>query len=521
MGSEEPVNSATPVEQGYSNDGQTHAVLRRAAFIIAGMFVFLSASLLYTAKMEVTEWAYLVFQHLYYAPILYAAFIFGRRGGLISAAVASVPQTVHSYILSPTTSGLDPNHTVEVLMYFVIGGLFGALRDAQEQRTRDLQQLGVRLEDAYAKLEDRAIQLINVQDYTQSILRSITSGVVTVGPDGSITTINPAAERMLGITEDDAVPKPISSVFEDDGGLTDDVGQVLAGRIPLVLKEAELVTRSGRTVHVQAVTSRMRAVGGRILGAVVTMEDVSEITALTEQLIKADRLAAMGQLTAGVAHEIRNPLGIIRASVQLLEDRKGDIDQTQEIAHVIKQEIDRLDRVIKALLDFGRPNRPTFVSVDIEDVLRNVVLFTSRFAREAEVRITEDFQGDMPRVLADPDQLKQVFLNLVTNSVQAMQGRGGTIQIRTLHANEFVHVFITDTGPGIPPSEVGRIFDPFYSTRDEGTGLGLTIVHRIIDQHNGHIDVASSPGTTTFRVRIPVAVEEEHGREDEANSTDR
>ncbi len=521
MGSEEPVNSAIRPESGPPSDGHTQSVIHRSVLIIAGMFAFLSASLLYTGKMKATTWPYLVFEHLYYAPILYAAFIFGRRGGLIAAAVASIPHTVHSYILSPSAQGLDPNHTVEVLMYFVIGGLFGALRDVQDQRTRDLQQLGVRLEDAYAKLEERAIQLINVQDYTQSILRSITSGVVTVGPDGSITTINPAAERMLGIAEEETVPKPIGSVFEVDGGLADDVGRVLTGRIPLVINETELVTRGGRTVHVQAVTSRMRAVGGRILGAVVTMEDVSEINALTEQLIKADRLAAMGQLTAGVAHEIRNPLGIIRASVQLLEDRKGDIDQTQEIAFVIKQEIDRLDRVIKALLDFGRPNRPTFVSVDIEDVLRNVILFTSRFAREAEVRIAEDFHGHLPKVLADPDQLKQVFLNLVTNSVQAMHGRGGTIQIRTLHANEFVHIFISDTGPGIPASDVGRIFDPFFSTRDEGTGLGLTIVHRIIDQHNGHIDVVSSPGATTFRVRIPIAVEEEHGRKDEANSTDR
>jgi len=479
----------------------------RPLLILAGMFSLLSMSLLYPAWMDTGNWVYALFQHLYYAPILYSAFLFGKRGGLLAATIASGLHMITSYRMTGLFVGVSPDHVIEIAMYFVVGGLFGALRDLQEERTSDLKQLGIRLEDAYTKLEERAIQLINVQDYTQSILRSITSGVLTVGPDGSVTTINPAAERMLGISEDDIVPRPIRSVFEDDGGLAEDVEKVLTGKVPLVVHEIRIVTKTGDAVDVQALTSRMRAVGGRILGAVVTMEDVSEIKALTDQLIMADRLAAMGQLTAGVAHEIRNPLGVIRASVQLMEDKEVcPSDQSQAAAQVIKQEIDRLDRVIKALLDFGRPDKPTFVSVDIEEILHNVVFFTTRFAKEADVRIVEQFYGALPQVRVDPDQLKQVFLNLVTNSVQSMQETGGTITIRTAPGGEYVNVFVSDTGPGIAASDIGKIFDPFYSTRYSGTGLGLTIVHRIIDLHNGQIDVESAKGLTTFRVRIPIVM---------------
>jgi len=491
----------------FAEKGDPGRVMNRAVVIILGLLAAVALLDAYAVTAEEAGWLHLLVQRLYYVPVLYGAFVFGKRGGVAAAFAAALPYTVFAYYSPLNHAGLKWDNALEVIMYFVVGVLFGALRDAEEGKTRELRSMSERLEDAYKKLEERAIQLINVQDYTQSILRSITSGVLTVGPDGSVTTINPAAERMLGVTEHDVVPRPIGAVFADDGGLAEDVSKVLAGRLPLILHELELVTLDGNRIFVQAMTSRMRAVGGRILGAVVTLEDVSEINALTEQLIRADRLAAMGQLTAGVAHEVRNPLGVIRASVQLLEDGVSDRDRIEQVAGVIKHEIDRLDRVIKALLDFGRPNRPTFAKVDIEEVLHDVLFFTTRFAKQSGVTISEEFEGNLPSVLADPDQLKQVFLNLLTNSVQAMEDAGGTIAVTTKLGGEFVHIMISDSGPGIEESNLSRVFDPFFSTRNEGTGLGLTIVHRIIDQHNGHIEVSSGKGVTTFRIRLPIAVD--------------
>ncbi len=460
------------------------------------------------ARQGSSQTLLLLYRRLYYIPIIYAAFVFGKRGGLATSIAVSVLFGLHAQLyLGGVLATQRVNNALEIVTYVAIGLLFGALRDAEESRARDLTAVSSQLEEAYRKLEERAIQLINVQDYTQSILRSITSGVLTVGPDGSVATANPAAERLLGVSEFDMVPKPISALFRDDGGLSQDVTKVLSGRLPLTLREVSMVTATGKEIHVQASTSRMRAVGGAVLGAVVTLEDVSEIRALTEQLIRADRLAAMGELTAGVAHEVRNPLGIIKASVQLLEDANCDAQRIRNSAEVIKQEIDRLDKVVKALLDFGRPSTPTMTRVDLADTLRDVVLFTDRFAKQSNVRIETELPGGLPEVMGDPDQLKQVFLNLVTNAVQAMEPTGGTIKIGGGGENGYVELTVEDNGPGIPPEDLHKVFDPFFTKRAEGTGLGLTIVHRILDEHDGHIEVESGPQGTKFTVSLP-ALEE-------------
>lgn len=441
------------------------------------------------------------YRRMYYVPILYAAWVFGVRGGL-GVAVAAALLYADLGMLGLVKLGVD--NLLDVSMYIVMGGLFGSLRDVDEKRTADLMQVSSKLEEAYRVLEERAMQLISIQDYTQSILGSVTSGVLTVGPDASIATVNPAAERILNVSEEQIVARALQTLFREDSGLTADVRKVLEGRIPRTMRDVKLITATGKTVHAQASVSRMRDVGGRRLGAVVTIEDVSDIKALTDQLIRADRLAAMGELTAGVAHEVRNPLGIIRASVQLMEDAECSRDRVHEAAEVIKQEIDRLDRVIKALLDFGRPAQPTMRPVDVRQVLDEVVLFSRTFASRGLVEITEEYGEGVPEVMADPEQLKQIFVNLISNAVQAMSETGGHLVVSTGADEGFVFVRFTDDGPGIPSDMLGKIFDPFVSTRDDGTGLGLTIVHRIVDDHDGHIEVVSEPGAgTAFTVWLP------------------
>ena len=484
----------------------TRAAVRDVA-IIAGM---LAVTALLQALTDPTNPALfgvqLLYQRLYYLPIMYAAFVFGSRGGIATALAASVLFGLYAATNLGGFYGPNIGNVYEIVIYITVGGLFGWLRDVESARTAELRDVGAKLEEAYGKLEERAVQLINIQEYTDSILRSITAGVITVGPEGSVATANIAAERMLGMGEAEMVPKTITALFAEDGGLGGDVQKILSGRLPRSARDLSLTTRAGKVIHVQASASRMRDVDGRILGAVVTLEDVSEVKALTQQLIRADRLAAMGELTAGVAHEVRNPLGIIRASIQLVEDPSCDPERIREASSIMKHEIDRLDKVIKALLDFGRPSAPTLVEVDLREVLADVVLFTRRFAGSSQVELREDYAVAVPTVLADPNQLKQVFVNLITNAVQAMEGDGGTITVSTRAVDGFVRVSLADDGPGIPAESLAKVFDPFFSTRDEGTGLGLTIVHRIVDEHDGHLEVESTLGKgTTFNVFLPVA----------------
>ena len=501
--------SVRGVPHAHVTHGSPHerASARRAEIA----FVVMSLVLITSLQILANSWTHglalqMLLRELYYLPILYAAWRFGWRGGLATAAVSALLYLQHA-LFSLFLGGLwgaGGDNLYEILMFLVIGTLFGWFRDNAAARAHELRRISEKLEDAYHALEERTIQLANVREYTQSILRSITSGVMTVGPDGSVATVNSAAESVLGMTEDDMVPHKLGALFLDDGGISANLARVLDGRIPKIMSEVQCVTETGRAVRVVMSIARMRDVNGRLLGAVVAFEDVSEMRALVEHLIWADRLASMGELTAGVAHEVRNPLGIIRASVQLVEDSRDDPAKVSEATSVIKQEIDRLDRVIKALLDFGRPSTPTLRPSSIRDVIADVVLLVRRFAAQASVEIVAEYGAEVPLVVADADQMKQVLVNLISNAVQVMEPTGGTVTIRVWSDDGLVLFSVADTGPGIEEDELEKVFAPFHSTRADGTGLGLTIVHRIIDQHRGSIFVESMPGTgTTFTVALP------------------
>ena len=496
-----------PVIDGSEEDAARLARIRkqlRDVLIITVMLVAITVLHQFTNRHPSYAGLHELYLRLYYVPILYAAFVFGIRGGLATAAASSLLYAPYNVTGAFPFVGLPLDNWLELAMYFVMGGLFGHLRDVEKRRTHDLVQVSTKLEEAYGALEERAMQLITVQEHTQSILRSLSTAVLTVSADGAVGTANPAAERILGMREGRMVGRPIEGLFKDAAGLTGDVSKVLGGRIPRTMRDLTLVTEAGKVVHAQASVSRMRDVGGRKLGAVVTIEDVSDIRTLTEQLIRADRLAAMGELTAGVAHEVRNPLGIIRASVQLMEDAECSAERVHAAGEVIKQEIDRLDRVVKALLDFGRPAQPSLRPVAVRQVLQEVALFSRPSANRARVDIVEDYVAGVPEVMADPEQLKQVFVNLISNGVQAMAESGGKLTISTGADEGFVFVRFSDTGPGIAEGVLSKIFDPFVSTRDDGTGLGLTIVHRIVDDHDGHIEVTTDPGAgTAFTVWLP------------------
>lgn len=264
-----------------------------------------------------------------------------------------------------------------------------------------------------------------------------------------------------------------------------------------------------------------------------------QLKQLEQEMQRRNRLAALGELSAGVAHEIRNPLGVIKNSAEMLYDRIQDDERRRELTGFIVEEVERLNRIITDFLRFARPAEPTLEKVNINDLLEHTIAFLEPEINSSDITIDKSLAPGLSPVLADPDQCHQVFLNLCMNACQAMNG-AGSIKIETRAAVDdrdsaraalgddyspdssgessgvpvrSVEIVISDTGEGISADDLPRIFDPFFSTKDEGVGLGLSLVHKIIENHNGHIRVSSRPGEgTTFVVSLPaVGITEAEG----------
>ncbi len=229
-----------------------------------------------------------------------------------------------------------------------------------------------------------------------------------------------------------------------------------------------------------------------------------QILEIEEQLRRADRLSALGELSAGMAHEIRNPLGSIRGTAEILRDGMAAGDPRSEFAAILIQEVDRLNRVVQDFLEFARPAESGRSAVDLNALLQELIVLTRQPARSGGVKV-EFTAGEIPLVKADREQLRQAFLNLILNAFQAMPA-GGVLNLATNRSDDRVRLRFRDSGVGIPADHLERIFNPFFTTRSEGTGLGLAIVHRIIQGHGGRIEVASEPGRgTTFTLLFPPA----------------
>ncbi len=243
------------------------------------------------------------------------------------------------------------------------------------------------------------------------------------------------------------------------------------------------------------------------------MKREKELKESQKTLRRADRLSSLGLLTAGLAHEIRNPLVAIRTFTQLLPERYNDAEFRDGFQGLALKEVDRICGLINDLLSFARPSRPKVDQENMNDAVDGITRILETEAKEKNVEITRDFAASLPKVWIDREQMKQVFMNVILNAIQAMKGEGGAIAISTrLHssdqlgqAGQFVQVEIRDTGMGIPEENLDHIFDPFFTNKDEGSGLGLSISHQIVQEHGGYVTVESKVGVgTSFFVNIPI-----------------
>ncbi len=244
---------------------------------------------------------------------------------------------------------------------------------------------------------------------------------------------------------------------------------------------------------------------GEVAVAVNKMaQSLVEKEKLEEQLRQSEHLISLGRLATGVAHELRNPIGIIKTLVELMKDEYSRVSGIDEYTAAIDEQVDRQNKVIQELLDFGRPTKTTLKPCSINDSLQGVLSFSSAMLRKQHIKVQLDLKPDLPVVLADNEKLKQVFVNLIINAAEAMP-EGGSLKISTDYTDKEIIIKLADTGRGIEAGELPRIFDPFYTTKSDGTGLGLSISYQNIQLHNGKIEAESEPGRgTVFTVRLPL-----------------
>lgn len=364
---------------------------------------------------------------------------------------------------------------------------------------RRLPPLRDELGDIVEAINAMAKALLDARSLTENILSSIADGIVAVDRAGVVTAINPAAERLYGIRAEAVIGRPYHELFagaEEHSALLETLE---SGRTHIAVTFD--FVRPDRTLRVDASSSVLRDGDRTPIGAVVVLKDVSERDRLMVQVMRADRLAGLGELTAGIAHEIRNPLTSIRGFLQYLQECE-DPAEWRRYGPLIIREVDSLNRLVGELLAFGRPRPPQIDKVQIGQLVEEMA-FLARGKSSAHIELS--IAPDLPPIDGDREALKQAILNLLINAIQAIP-EGGTVKVSTEDGGDGrVVIRVADDGIGIEPENLAKVFDPFFSTKASGTGLGLAMVHRIVDAHHGVITIDSRPGEgTTAELRLPV-----------------
>ncbi|HEY8240804.1 MAG TPA: ATP-binding protein [Kiritimatiellia bacterium] len=391
--------------------------------------------------------------------------------------------------------------------------LSGQIYGSNEQRSLQLlcNHLAVALENAklYTQVQEAMI-------YNDILLDNIVSGIVAAGPDRTVTVFNREAQRITRINGLDIISRPLDA-------LPGPLAQALAitfetGSGPRDI-ELTMPTSDGELVPIRISGAMFHNVAGRPLGALLVINDLTAIKKLEKQVRRTDRLASLGTLSAGMAHEIKNPLVTLKTFTQLLPERYEDPDFRETFSSLVGQEVKRIDTLVNQLLRFAKPTKPSLAPAHVHEVLENTLRLVQQQLRQRGLRFSRSLNASKDLIRADTDLLTQAFINFLLNSIDAMEEHGeltvatDLIELESSGINlwgvpeteSFIRISISDTGKGINPEDLPHVFDPFFTTKSTGTGLGLSVAHGIINEHGGQIDVESIAGRgTTFRISFPL-----------------
>jgi len=469
--------------------------------------------LLITATVYVTGGMESILSFLYFLSIISTSILLNRRGGFYAASASSIAYGVlvnldfykilpAGYkLIIPSGIGYDRGDILATVVLNIIGFFTVAFL------TGYLAERTIKVEK---ELEEQKIDFKKLEAINKYIVENINSGILTINSSERITSFNRAAEKVMGYKLDEIYNKPIDTVFPDlmkakHYSIIPEETSASYFRIEKTFKR-----KDGKELFLGFAASPMKE-GGHI----IIFQDLTRIKEIEEQLRRVDRLRALGELAAGMAHEVRNPLTSISGSVQVLKKSLMLDGENQHLMNTVIREAERLNALITDFLLFAKP-ATKMTKIDLRDIINETVNVFKNSPESSNIDIQLKAEDGLI-VEGDSRQLKQVFWNLFINAGNAMLD-GGVLRIDSRlktqdHSlgsgvlglkSDSVEVTVSDTGMGIPPENIERIFDPFFTTKDSGTGLGLAVVHRIIEGHNGKIEVKSKKGEgTRFRILLP------------------
>ena len=365
-------------------------------------------------------------------------------------------------------------------------------------------------------LEIRFRQMIALAPdvFYRDLVWNLRNGVLAVTRDGRVAVMNEVAYRILGLKPRSTdIGQPFSRILQDQPELS----RIMAGAFELshLPNRAELRLKSSGKV-IGYTLSQVRDLRGQLTGAALFFKDLTRVEQLEERERLRDRLAALGEMAAAIAHEVKNPLAGIEVMAGLLKRQLTDSQDAQTILSDIIKEAKMANAIVLEVLDFVRPIRLQVEHIALADVIRDAIGMAESHVPRGDVTVAVSLPADLAAIQGDPHQLRQLFTNLLTNAFEALTGRG-SVAIKALqlaeedssaaegHTGPSIQVDVIDDGPGVPAEVMDRIFSPFFTTKPQGSGLGLAIVRKIVDAHDGRIDVSGrASGGTHFRVTLPV-----------------
>jgi two-component system NtrC family sensor kinase len=355
-------------------------------------------------------------------------------------------------------------------------------------------------------------ELIETKNFLESIVEKAGDAISVVDLEGKVLYWNEGAERIYGYQKEEVLGKKLSDFLsprdeklrvEEERSMEKIMGRVKKGEVVPNI-EVKRQTKEGKEIITSMTISTLRNASGEIIGASRICKDITDLKKAEERLVLAERLSSLGELTAGVAHELRNPLAGIKINTQILSRKKDLPEMEEKLLNSTQEGIEKIQKIVDDMLHFAKPKASHFKQEEINGVVEQSLAILQTKLKKGNISFVFEQGQGLPKVRIDIHQIQQVLVNVILNAIQAME-KGGTLTIRTSLTNgDGVGIEVRDTGVGIPRSYLKRIFDPFFTTKSEGTGLGLSISAKILENHGATIDVVSEEGMgSTFTIHFP------------------